>query len=411
MQAKGGWRLPFLGFVSAVEIITLETRACGADAQLENPKTLRTCVRIFPFSERVQIRDKPGNPWQRLWRGSTPGLHDRTVLFPLATAISTGRSRGVYGSVQYCEKENAIATADKMSAAQEQLSRGRFYFRYLRVDAKSRKWGMYVTTCGRSVILPEDGSYPPVQHPPLYQFDWEHGRALDEYQIIFIPEGSGLLEIKKQKIQIQGGNVILLTPGLWHRYRPNPETGWREYWVGFCGPGFKTIFDGDFFAGRHVFRVRESVAILDRFETLIATAQENGPALQQTMAAQTSLLLAQVYASTLVHPPAAKEASKMVQRAREMMFSAETRDLSLEETARRLGTSYSNFRRTFREHTGVGPHQYRLHLKLNHARDLLSNTELSIKEVAFQSGFEEEQYFCRFFKKTMGKTPSSYRKQ
>jgi AraC-like DNA-binding protein len=36
---------------------------------------------------------------------------------------------------------------------------------------------------------------------------------------------------------------------------------------------------------------------------------------------------------------------------------------------------------------------------------------LSIKEVAFQSGFEEEQYFCRFFKKTMGKTPSSYRKQ
>ena len=101
----------------------------------------------------------------------------------------------------------------------------------------------------------------------------------------------------------------------------------------------------------------------------------------------------------------------MVQRAREMMFSGETRDLSLEETARRLGTSYSNFRRTFREHTGVGPHQYRLHLKLNQARDLLLNTELSIKEVAFQSGFEEEQYFCRFFKKTMGKTPSSYRKQ
>jgi AraC-like DNA-binding protein len=270
---------------------------------------------------------------------------------------------------------------------------------------------MFVTTCGRSIILPEDGSYPPVQHPPFYHFDWEHGRVLNEYQVVYIPEGAGLFETKNRGVQIEGGNVILLTPGLWHRYRPNPKTGWREYWVGFSGPGYKRIFDADFFAGQHVYRVRDSVGMLEDFDALIATAQENGPALQQTMSALTSLMLARIYASTLVHPPAAKEESKMVQRAREMMLAVETRELSLEETARHLGTSYSNFRRTFREHTGVGPHQYRLHLKLRHACDLLSNTKLSVKEIAYRSGFEEEQYFCRFFKKVMGKTPGSYRKQ
>lgn len=300
--------------------------------------------------------------------------------------------------------------ADKKSATQQQLSQRKFYFRYLRSDQKSRKWGMCVTTCGRSVITPKDGTYPPVQHPPLYHFDWERGRALNEYQMVFIPEGSGLFETRKRKIKIEGGDVILLTPGLWHRYRPEPEIGWREYWVGFAGPGYKTIFDAQFFAGRHVFRVRQSEGMLENFETLVATAQENGPALQQIMAAQTSLLLARLYASTLMHPPAAKEASRMVQKARDMMLSAETRDLSVEEMAYQFGTSYSNFRRTFREHTGVGPHQYRLHLKLSRARDFLLNTDLSIKEVASQSGFEEEQYFCRFFKKAMGKTPSSYRK-
>jgi hypothetical protein len=83
---------------------------------------------------------------------------------------------------------------DKMSVAQEQFSQRRFYFRYLRVDPKSRRWGMYVTTCGRSTILPEDGYYPPIQHPQLYHFDWENGRVLDEYQMIYIPEGSGLFE-------------------------------------------------------------------------------------------------------------------------------------------------------------------------------------------------------------------------
>ena len=100
----------------------------------------------------------------------------------------------------------------------------------------------------------------------------------------------------------------------------------------------------------------------------------------------------------------------MVQRAKEIMLLVDTQDLSLEEIAQRLGTSYSNFRRTFREHTGVGPHQYRLHLKLNRARNFLLNSELSIKEIARQSGFEDDQYFYRFFKKAVGKSPTSFRK-
>jgi len=284
------------------------------------------------------------------------------------------------------------------------------YFRYLHVDASSRSWGMFVTTCGRSFISANGNSYPPVQHPPLYQFDWQHGRILDEYQIVYISEGAGSFETKDQKIQLECGDAIVLRPGQWHRYRPKLETGWREYWIGFSGSGFTTIFDRHF-CDRSVFQIRGSAAVREAFETLIATAQENGPALQQQMAARASLLLALLYASTLEKTNSTQDRSKMVQRARAIMWSSETQDLPLEELARQLGASYSTFRRVFREQTGMGPHRYRLNLKLSHARDLLLNTDLSIKEIAFRSGFEEEQYFCRFFKKTMKKSPSNYRKQ
>ena len=303
-----------------------------------------------------------------------------------------------------------IKAVDKMSRDEEQLSLKRFYFRYLRVDPQSRQWGMYVTTCGRSAISRETGPYPPVRHPPHYQFDWAHGRILNEYQMIFVAEGSGTFETKTQVIQIEPGTVILLTPGVWHRYRPRPETGWREYWVGFAGAGFKSILNASVFRRRHVYKLRESLALLKEFENLIALAQQNGPGLPQTLAALTHVLLARLYASTLVHSPDAGEIPRMVQRSQEMMLSSGTYKLPLEEIAHRLGTSYSTFRRHFREHTGIGPHQYRLHLKLSQARDLLLNTALSIKEVAFRSGFEDEQYFHRAFKKAMGKTPGSYRR-
>lgn len=291
-----------------------------------------------------------------------------------------------------------------------QYQKGNFYFRYMRIDARAHQWGMYVTTCGRSLIAPHAGAYPPVEHPPLYDFNWEHGRSLKDYQLVYIEEGTGVLETDHQRYRIVGGDIILLRPKLWHRYRPNQETGWREFWVGFDGPGFKSILGGPFFSSRSVFHIREPMRILMNFEALLATAQENGAALQQTMSAQTALLLSFVYASTRPRSPAAKrESSAMVQRARELMINSETRELSLAKMADRIGTSYSSFRRTFREHTGVSPHQYRLHLKLSQARELLLKTELSVKEIAFQSGFDEEQYFCRLFKKATGMTPSIFR--
>ncbi|MFQ9985893.1 MAG: helix-turn-helix transcriptional regulator, partial [Lachnospiraceae bacterium] len=48
-------------------------------------------------------------------------------------------------------------------------------------------------------------------------------------------------------------------------------------------------------------------------------------------------------------------------------------------------------------------------VRVNHARLLLRSTELSVLEVALQSGFRSSSYFNRVFKKIMGMTPGQYR--
>jgi transcriptional regulator GlxA family with amidase domain len=83
--------------------------------------------------------------------------------------------------------------------------------------------------------------------------------------------------------------------------------------------------------------------------------------------------------------------------------------LNMQALARELNVSYSSFRHTFQQHTGSSPHQYLLELRLVRARNLLAQTGLSVKEVAKQAGFDDEHYFCRFFKMKTGSTPGQWR--
>jgi two-component system response regulator YesN len=64
----------------------------------------------------------------------------------------------------------------------------------------------------------------------------------------------------------------------------------------------------------------------------------------------------------------------------------------------------------FKEEYGTTIMNYLTQLRIEKAFSLLDHTELSIQEVASESGFENLNYFSKVFKKNTGITPSSYRK-
>ena len=69
-----------------------------------------------------------------------------------------------------------------------------------------------------------------------------------------------------------------------------------------------------------------------------------------------------------------------------------------------------HFLRTFKEITGVSPIEYRAQIRLEHAAELLSDSNMTVGEIALQLGFSSQGYFCDAFKKSFGESPSSYRK-
>lgn len=86
------------------------------------------------------------------------------------------------------------------------------------------------------------------------------------------------------------------------------------------------------------------------------------------------------------------------------------KDLSVEIIAKSAHLSASYFSKTFKESTGLSPYDYLLNLRLEKAKELLLQTDFSVSEIAYKTGFNSAANFIYFFKKETNITPLKFRK-
>jgi AraC family transcriptional regulator len=80
-------------------------------------------------------------------------------------------------------------------------------------------------------------------------------------------------------------------------------------------------------------------------------------------------------------------------------------DLKLDEIAAIAQLSPYHFLRLFKQSIGITPHQYILQCRLNQAKHLLQNSNLSTAEIAIRTGFCDQSHLTRYFKRIIGVTP------
>ena len=96
-------------------------------------------------------------------------------------------------------------------------------------------------------------------------------------------------------------------------------------------------------------------------------------------------------------------------RAKDRMDAASQEDWPIPRLASVSGVSEAHFARSFKQAFGVPPHRYLLTRRIERATALLRETDLSITEIAFETGWRSLGTFGRIFRDVTGETPSGIR--
>lgn len=104
-----------------------------------------------------------------------------------------------------------------------------------------------------------------------------------------------------------------------------------------------------------------------------------------------------------------RDTLRLITQAKQWLAAHYAGDTSLETIAKQMNVSAKYFSALFKKQTGVNFVDYVTDIRMDKAKRLLLETNKRILEIASEVGYENEQYFSRVFKKTVGQSPLQYR--
>lgn len=123
-----------------------------------------------------------------------------------------------------------------------------------------------------------------------------------------------------------------------------------------------------------------------------------------------ALLLAVLQLPPSTYRSRGKLAQWQLRRVTEYMTENCVRNIRIEELAELTGLSQSYFSHAFKASTGLPPHQWQMKARIERVKILLRNRDLSLTEIAAETGFSDPAHFTRMFRRQAGMSPSAWRR-
>lgn len=274
---------------------------------------------------------------------------------------------------------------------------------------RQEAWGVSCTGIGHAEILP-DQPYPPPGHPVDHLFANNDGRVLQALQLVYISDGQGEYTSDPSGTEpVLSGNLIVVLPGIRHRYGPDQKSGWIEDWIELAGPAIDRLTtSGEVSPNHAVLKLSGGAEIAKLYANCRRLALKSPPG-DTTAMGLLGLAILSTATTNLARQVLDEDSAARIRHAQKTISEHLHGPFSAEKVADQVGMSYAKFRKLFKETTGVTPKQYHVQIRLRRAQDLLANTDMTLGEIASTLGFDTSFHLSTAFKARIGVSPSLWR--
>ena len=225
-----------------------------------------------------------------------------------------------------------------------------------------------------------------------------------DYYLMYVTEGEMKVCLDKKEVYLPKGKAVVISPGTRFVYKVDPGALTEYLWIHFTGSEAGSILKGLHITQNEAVDVGIHMTLRELWKRLYREFIISDDTFRITSGAILSYILANIsrYKNT--------SGSKLIKSV-EYINLHYAEDIRVSELAENEKISETVFRRIFYEVTGLNPVEYITKVRVNAAASLLENTDKTLSEIARLTGFQDEYYFGRVFKKSSGISPGAYRKK
>jgi len=228
--------------------------------------------------------------------------------------------------------------------------------------------------------------------------------------LIYCQSGSGILDYKNKKREVNAGDLVILSPYQAFAYKVNNNNVHAVFWINFQG----TLADD--FAQRLLMKMDDGLAhvsvlsnILSDFNHLLALGSRGYTATNVIHAVHIFQQALSFLALQLRLSAFNSGSAFDIDAVENLMRDNLHQELSLDTLAHYSKLSKFHFSKKFKELTDTSPIQHFINMKIQRACFELDNSRQTIKQIGEALGYSDPYYFSRIFKKIVGMSPKQYR--
>jgi AraC-like DNA-binding protein len=237
-------------------------------------------------------------------------------------------------------------------------------------------------------------------------------RDIPDYELLYFPEGNGTIyRVGEREFALSQPSFIITRPGELHSYRYDPLHSTRHLFIHFWLLAFPASSLPVLLPNGPSVIPYEGEFLVAMMKQIIAIAHMNPDRLQERGSLLLLALLSEIH-SLSVDEPLAGETKRLppqVLQALDAIDMSLAFPLSVEGLAKQVGWTPEHLSRSFARHLGLSPKETIVRRRIDRACQLLLYGHKSIKEIAYEVGYTDENYFCRVFKTTKAVTATEYR--